>query len=183
MRNMKKIILGYCPTMEPYALKISSNLPNIEILNLGSAANALAYQRDKISDVTLIGRRAKKREITDETKELILKSGFTLVSNYRGMIEESNLKQINIHTAIKKDIAEKFYPNFPNWIFYDDKNTALLNGLSEAVLISWDDWIDDFELLIPMTDMGKSPQFRTPIIYFNKLDENIITTIKNAVNA
>ena len=98
------------------------------------------------------------------------------------MIEESNLKQINVHTAVKKEVAENFYPNFPNWKFYDDNKSALLGGLSKAVLIDWNEWKDDFELLIPMTDTGKSPQFRTPIIYFNELDDNTIATIKNAVN-
>ena len=179
---MKKIIIGYCPTMEPYALKIKNKLPDVEIYNLGSAANALAYQKNKETDVTLIGRKAKEHEISDETKELILKPGFTLVSNYRGMIEENNLKQITVHTAIKKEVAENFYPNFPNWKFYDDNKAALLGGLSEAVLIDWTEWKDDFELLIPMNDTGKSPQFRTPIIYFNELDDNTIATIKNAVN-
>jgi hypothetical protein len=83
------------------------------------------------------------------------------------MISNKDLEMLEIHTSVPKEIIKQKYPYLKDVIYYDSLKDALSNG--KIQLISWDDWDDNFELLIPMDDFNnKNPDFRVPHFYSKK---------------
>ncbi|RLA80710.1 MAG: hypothetical protein DRG33_01930 [Deltaproteobacteria bacterium] len=170
----KRIRLGFCPTMEKYAQQIGILDENIGLFLFGSAAGALkALNYDDI-DIVFIGRIAKKNEIRANTKEIRLGEGCTLISDQKRLIDYQNLANMNIHTALYEKEAKNIISDNANIIYYKTLQEAIDNGIHEAVLINWNDYKDEYELLIPTENGGKVELFRTPVLYFNNLDENYI---------
>jgi len=156
--------LGYCPTMEEY-VKNMNNIQYFEIINLGGAANVLYYLNNDEIDIGVIGRKAKKREF--EGYEKVTGSGYTLITDSKGMIFKDELKNLRIDTAVSKEIVEKEFPELENVVYHKTLQDALDNG--EVQLISWDDWDDKFELLIPVDEFNnKVKKYRVPHIYSKK---------------
>ena len=74
-----------------------------------------------------------------------------------------------------------------NYTFYINSTKEAINeGLNDAVLISWDEYDRDFELLTPMRGNQKAAQFRSPIIYYYPSDsmdvKTLIAQIKGRLN-
>ncbi len=180
----KKISIGYCPTMEPYAIKLAKVLTDFNIENLGGAANALHFLQSGQIDAVLIGRKAKQREINKSIYEKILKKGITLINSTRRFINEEDLPAIQIHTALSKEIVQNTTLANNKILYYNTLYEALdsVKNEKDALLIDWDYWHDDFELLIPINTYGKSPQFRTPILYYTPdLSNDIISRIQEVI--
>jgi len=169
-----KIKIGYCPTMKNFTLKFA-NLHNYEAIEFSSAAQVLYLLKLNKLDMCIIGRQAKKSEFEGFVKRI--DNGYTLISNSKGMIENSRLSSLEIHTNISKNKIEKLFPELKNMKYHDNLNDALNKG--NIQLISWDDWNDDFELLIPIDNQGnKNPKFRVPHIYSNN-EDNLCEINKN----
>ena len=62
--------------------------------------------------------------------------------------------------------------------YKDNLNDCLDDNLNTPVIIDWNDFKDEFELLIPIYEYGKVPQFRAPVIYYKNMDENTIHKLK-----
>jgi len=156
--------IGYCPTMEKYLKKYIDN-KNFELINLGSARQVLSLlDNDKI-DVGVIGRQAKKSEFEGVLKRI--GTGYTLITAIKSMISNEDLETLEIHTNISKEIIKQKYPYLKNIIYHNSLEDALAKG--EIQLISWDNWNDNFELLIPIDDFNnKNPDFRVPHFYSKK---------------
>ncbi len=169
-----KIIMGICPTMIPFAEEIAKKNPEIEIINLGSAAQVLwALTNDQIA-IGLIGRKAKKIEFDGYFKELENKKGYTLVTTQKGFILESDLPNIKVYTNVSPEIVKTQYPNLKNVEYVDKFEDNLKPG--EIRLVSWDDWNENYELLIPVDFAhNKVLRFRKPFL-FSK-DEKLIDKI------
>ena len=160
----KNIKIGYCPTMEEYINNIN-NIQNFEIINLGSAARVLYSLSNNEIDVAVIGRKAKKREF--EGHEKITGPGYTLIANSKGMVLETELKNLRIDTAISKEVVEKEFPELKNVVYHKTLQDALEKA--DVQLITWDDWGDKFELLIPVDEFNnKNKKFRVPHLYSKK---------------
>ena len=56
--------------------------------------------------------------------------------------------------------------------------------LSIPTLVDWNDFEEDYQLLIPMdNNRNKLSSFRAPVIYFNKnVDDSILKSIEDIVN-
>ncbi len=173
MINMK---IGYCPTMEKDLKKYSKN-KNFELIDLGSARQVLYLLDNNEIDVGVIGRQAKRTEFDGVLKRI--GSGYTLITAMKSMISNKALDMLEIHTSVSKEIIEQKYPYLKNIIYHNSLKESLIKG--KIQLISWDDWSDDFELLIPVDDFNnKNPDFRVPHFYSKKevfLDE--LELIKN----
>ena len=153
--------IGYCPTMEEYVKKIK-NIQDFEIINLGSAGRVLSSLSNDEIDIAVIGRKAKKREFVGYEK--VSGEGYTLITDSKSMILKDELKNLKIDTAIPKEIVEKEFPELENVVYHKTLQEALNNG--EVQLISWDDWDDKFELLIPVDEFNKKiKRFRIPHFY------------------
>lgn len=177
----KQIKIGFCPTMQNYAEKISSSNENIEPVLFTSAAEALNSLEAGFIDAAIIGRIAKDHEIGLDTRELRIREGHTLISNQKQIIHYSELEKVNIHTAIPKEITVDIFPNQANIYYYSTTHEAIEKGINEAVLINWDDYMNEFELFIPVYDDGrKLESFRSPVIY-HKLDETYIGLFEKAL--
>ncbi len=165
----KTLILGYCPTMRYLAQNIANNNENIELMQFGLTVEALNELNKGNADFVLVGRIAKRNEIEDSF-ELRLRSGLTLVSKEKSFIYYDALPNMEIHTAIDKEAVKQYLLESENIIFYNSTENAIKNGLNEIVLIDWSDYIDDFELVIPVDrNLDKIEKFRIPIIYtFNQ---------------
>ena len=156
--------IGYCPTMEKYLKKYIDN-KNFELINLGSARQVLFLLDNNEIDVGVIGRQAKKSEFNGVLKRI--GTGYTLITTTKSMISNDGLKTLEIHTNISNEIIKQRYPYLKNIIYHNSLKDALSNG--KIQLISWDNWNDNFELLIPMHDFNnKNSDFRVPHFYSKK---------------
>ena len=174
MNSTNKIKIGICPTMKVFSDQILKQNTNLEIIDLGSAARVLFALSNNELDIGLIGRKAKQREFNGFSREFNSIEGYTLVSNQKGFILENNLSQIKITTSIKKEVIEEKFPKFSKINYY--KKLPLELEENETRLISWDDWNDSFELLIPVDEFNnKILDFRKP--YFFSKNKSLIENI------
>jgi len=156
--------IGYCPTMKKYVINFFKN-KEFELINLGSARQVLFLLNNDKIDVGVIGRQAKKSEFKGVLKRI--GTGYTLITTIKSMISNKDLEMLEIHTSISKEIIKEKYPYLKNVIYHNSLKDALSKG--KIQLISWDDWNDGFELLIPVDDFNnKNPDFRVPHFYSKK---------------
>jgi hypothetical protein len=157
------IMLGYCPTMQPIAEKIAKDNTNVILVVQPSSAQALQALKNAELDIALIGRIAKQSEI-QSVNERMLGQGYTLVTDTKKFIQENELANIKVHTAIEENIAKQILPD-SELFFYSTTQEAINQGLHQAVLIDWIDYEDEFELLVIMKGMQKHEDFRIPVLY------------------
>ncbi len=158
----ERLKLGYCPTMNDDAVLIEAMNPEVELIEYRSASEVLAHLNSKDIDFALIGRKAKTDEL-DNCFERMLKSGYTLIAPSKQFIYYNDLIELKVSTAIDRNIAEKIYPEL-DLEFLESED--ILSGEKNVILISWDDYEDSMELLIPVNpDGSKIKEFRTPILY------------------
>ena len=160
----KKIKLGYCPTMQEDAIYLSKE-NDYELISFGSAIDVLSALKNNQIDKAMIGRKAELSEINQKTKETILRSGYTLVSDKKGFIDYSQLHSIEVYTYLPEKITSSLIPTSSK-IIYTDKNKIIkkIND-KKIVLISWDDWDDEFELIVIMDGNEKVKGFRGVFLY------------------
>ncbi len=173
----KNFKLGYCPTMEGIARELANKNrnENISFVPLGSAAEALYYLKADQIKGALIGRIAKKTEITPDTKRVNLqKDGYTIISWRKGFIDRSGLPDLPVVTYIPESVAKDIIPEVKQIRFVKSNEEMIRHMEDHAGLIPWSDYKDDYELLIPMEDGGKMIRFRLPVIYFKRGNEEII---------
>lgn len=158
----EKLKLGYCPTMTEDAELIKGMNPKIELIEYTSSSTVLASLNSKDIDIALIGRKTKTYEL-DDGFERMLKKGHTLIAPSKEFIYYNDLIKLKIYTAIDRDITEKKYP----YLYFEFlENEDILFDGKNIILISWDDFKNDMELLIPLNpDGSKIKEFRTPILY------------------
>lgn len=157
--DSEKIKLGFCPTMQEEAENLAKQ-NNYELVKLKSASEVLYMLKSDKIDKALIGRKAKAEEINPETKELILKSGYTLVSNQKKFVDYSQLSALDIYSHLENNFA------FPTKIISKKEIESRVQE-SKIVLISWDDWNDYFELIVVMDGSKKVKEFRGSFLYEN----------------
>ncbi len=154
--------IGTCPTMLKYAEEISKK-NNLEIVQNRSAAEVLYNLSTGILDIGIIGRKAERIEFTGYEKRL-KNVGYTLIYIQKAAIDYRQLGEITIHTYLAKDIVENNFSELKRIVYHNSLEESLNSG--EINLIDWNDWQDDFNLLIPVDEFGnKIEKFRTPILY------------------
>ncbi len=166
------IKLGYCPTMVEIAKMIQEKNQHVSLVPYDFTAQALQSLNKKEVDVVLVGRIAENNEL-GEVFEKRLKDGLTLVGREKMLIRMDDLQKSRIHTYVTKEQAQEYIPNTDKIIYHDSFESAIKEGINDAVLIKWSDFSDDFELIIPVDEnMNKIEKFRIPVLYsYNK--ENI----------
>ena len=156
---LEKEKIGYCPTMVHEAFQIAER-KNYELIQFNSASEVLLSLNKNQIDYALIGRKPYSYEINGKIKEEILKSGKTLVSNEKRLIDISQLNYLRINTYLT-GLDDK------NIVYYESKEEALERiNHGEIVLISWEDWGDDFELIVPVyPNREQVKEFRGVFLY------------------
>ena len=171
---MTEIVMGFCPTMGIFLDEMKGLDIGIKPLQLGIAAQVLALLRGGYMNAGLVGRIAKKIEINDNIKEMRLAKGYTLVGKFKTAIPYGELPGMEIHTYLPEEVVKSFIPEAGNIIYHKSIEDAISEGVNSAVLIDWDDYSDDYELVIPIEGGGKVLKFRTPTIYYHtEIEENI----------
>ena len=156
-------LLGYCPTMREAAYSLSSE-NGYELLELNSASEVLFGLRSGKIDKALIGRKAKLLEINGDVNKEVLKSGYTLVSSKRGSIEYSLINELEIHTYVDREVASRLIQE--SEIYYSDKDFVLEKiRQGNIALIPWEDWDDEFELIVVTKGPKKAKEFRGEFLY------------------
>jgi hypothetical protein len=179
-----KIKLGYCPTMKNYSEQIAKKNTdkNIILIETRSSSDALYDLMNNKIDVAIIGRIAKQEEYkNNENKianEKILGKGYTLVSNDKKFIQKYDLDKIRIHTSINESVARNLLPK-SDITFHATTEDAIKKGISDAVLIDWKEYKEEFELVVIMDGINKEPSFRIPVIYSFKDDFYNIKEVQN----
>ncbi len=162
--NVQKT-LGYCETFERLAFDFARENKDIVLKKFDSSFTVLSNLKNGNLDYAIIGRKAYAYEIDSSIQETPLQDlGFTLVSKSKGFVEYDDLKNIKIHTYLNKEDVENFIDS-ENIVFHQDLETAIELGLDSTVLISWHDWDDSFQLLVPLKEGRKVEKFRTPTLY------------------
>ena len=178
---MKKKI-AYCPTMKPFADKITDSLSDtVEMVEMASAAQVLGALRTGSVDGVLIGRYAKQMEIDSDIKREILKEGYTLVYKVKSGIPAAQLKELTVRTYLDKSELKDFVPLFGTIEYFDTLDECLDGGFETPVIINWKDYRDDLELLIPLEAYGKVPLFRAPVLYYRDIDSGVVESIGSGI--
>ncbi len=157
------IKVGFCPTMQVDAERLQKENENINLVSLSSAGEVLANLEAGKIDLALIGRKAEKTEISKDILERkMFETGFTLINSQKSIISKNEIANLEVKTCLDKSIQEDF-SEF-KIIFEQDCNYQK----EEIWLISWNDWTDDMELLIPVDENGKIKKYRSPFLYGNR---------------
>ena len=178
---MEKYKIAYCPTMQPYVETIAQRVDEVEMMNYSSAGQVLSMLRNSEIDGVLIGRTAASYEIDAKTEFVRLKDGITLAFKMKYGLPEVQLKDIDVLTYLKAEQVDHVKHFFKEIHFRESLDKCLQENLEVPVLVDWNDFRDDFQLLIPMNDFGKTQQFRAPVIYHKNIDEQVIQKIKKAI--
>ena len=158
--------VGYCPTMKPFVDEINKK-NDLESIDFGSARSVLIALNVGKIDFGIIGRVAKKSEFDGFRRRI--GEGYTLVTNVKQMILNEQLPDIKIHTVVPENTVRSLFHELKDVVYHENLDGLLSEG--EVRLISWDDWKDHFELLIPVDEAhNKNPKFRVPHIYSKKDD-------------
>ena len=177
-RNELKI--GFCPTMSEIARKIGQKNGNVTLIPLGSAAEALYYVKSGALDGVIIGRIAKRTEISDSVRRLALQNqGVTLVARQKGFIDYRDLPHIPIVTYLSEETVRPLIHDTRNTQFVIDFNEAeAFLTRNNAALIDWSDYSDSLELLIPVDESGnKIIDFRLPSLYYQASREEEVKNL------
>ncbi len=175
--------ISYCPTMTPYIEKISSEIEGIKLLPASSAAEALYLLQTKYAQGIIIGRVAKKSEIPDEIFAYRLKDGKTLIYRQKVVVNIKNLKHVDVYTYLSRNSLKDVEILFRSVTFFDTLDECLRDDLETPVLVDWQDYRDEFELLIPVNESGKIPYFRAPIFYYYRdtTTKKVLEKMKKAI--
>jgi hypothetical protein len=158
-------IIGYCPTMERYAIYFEEK--GFEIKKYNSSQEVISELKKNNIDIALIGRIAKKEELNQEGCFLEC-SKYTLISNKKEFIFYNDIFNREIHTYLKKETVSEILKGHENIIYHKDLDSAT-KDLSKTILIEWKDYKDEYELVIPLNILGeKIETFRVPILYTNQ---------------
>lgn len=178
----KQIVLGYCPTMGELAKEIELKNEFVKIKPYESSAKGLKDLNNEMIDAVLVGRVAENSEIKKEVFEKRLREGFTLIGSEKRMINVDEIKNENIHTFENESIVIEYLEDYDSSVlkkvvFYNSFEEAVNARINGIVFISWNDFRDDYSLVIPVDEKGnKIERFRIPIIY--SFDESIIEELK-----
>ncbi len=166
--------IAYCPTMEPYIVKIQEHFPEVNFISMPSAGMVLSKLKQHTIDGVIIGRPAYSYELNPDTKFVRFRDGYTLVYQSKMAIEEKKLKELKIITYLKRETIKEYLPLFKSIEFLPSLQACLSFNLATPVLIDFKDFSDNFELLIPVNAYGKSQMFRAPVMYHNHIDSALI---------
>jgi len=178
----KQIVLGYCPTMGELAKEIELKNEFVKIKPYESSAKGLKDLNNEMIDAVLVGRVAENSEIKNEVFEKRLREGFTLIGSEKRMINVDEIKNENIHTFENESVVIEYLEDYDSSVlkkvvFYNSFEEAVNARINGIVFISWNDFRDDYSLVIPVDEKGnKIERFRIPIIY--SFDESIIEELK-----
>ncbi len=172
-QEKEQLKIGYCKTFERYARSLAEE-NNLNLVELGSSFEVLSSLANDKIDYAVIGRRAYKHEINEQTLEIPLKEfGWTLVSSEKDFFEYSDIESLEIHTYLNEDEVSNFFPAKPKLHYHENIDEAFENGIT---LIHWEDFRDEFELVVPLESNNKIEKFRVPILYKDKNKEPLEKT-------
>lgn len=160
------VVIGYCPTMQIYLEEFGDDQVRFE--SFSTSSESLQKLREGKVDAVLIGRRARQEELVQGISMKQLKEGFTLVGTEPGMIDYDLLTEFVVYTNYDEQEVEGLLPADTQLVFVDSLEEALtqLTSQRHLALISWSDYSDELELVIPMRGDAKVEEFRAPHLYY-----------------
>ncbi len=161
-KEKQNLILGYCNDFIAEAIVLAEQ-NDIDLVRLPSYVDVLSSLKSGEIDYAFIGRRAYGNQIDEQTLEIPLrKYGWTLVSSEEIFFEYSDIEDLEIHTYLNQEEVENFFAYEPSIVFHEDIDSAIEN---EIALIHWEDFRDDFQLVVPTQNGNRVEKYRTPILY------------------
>jgi hypothetical protein len=163
--DFEKNVVGYCPTMFEEALKFKQENENVVLIEFQSASDVLLALKNNNIGLAIIGRKAKQYEINDYTQEIMKESSFVIVFKEKILINSEDLVLIPIHTH-HVNYPKKYFSNEKVFIhsnFEETISKAFSNN--EPALITWEEFLDEFELLVVMNGLQKNKDFRGIFFY------------------
>jgi hypothetical protein len=167
-----KLKLGYCPSMSEEAIKIDELNDNIQLVPKSNTAEVLNSLNNGDIDIALVGRIAAQSEVYNATEKR-LDEGYTLVTSVKKFIQKNEISSLRVHTYLDRVIADELLTG-ADIIYYSDFKRAIGEGLNDVVLIDWDDYSENMNLLVVMDGELKAREFRIPILYSIYYDLNLL---------
>ncbi len=96
-------------------------------------------------------------------------------------IPVESLKGIDVITYLSPERISHLSSFFRHIKHLESLEDCLNFRLEVPVIIDWNDYRDDFELLIPMNKMGEKVQeFRAPVLYHIGIPDEIVLKIQGS---
>ncbi len=180
-RENERIKIAFCPTMGVFMEELNS-ISEIEQVPVPSAGQALFLLKSGAVDGTIIGRYAKRSELPRESEFVKLRGGQTLIYRQKTGIPVEALKDVQVITYLSPEGIHHLSGFFKSVEHLERLEECLKYGLEVPVIIDWNDYRDDFELLIPVNEMGeKILEFRAPVLYHMEIPEGIVSQIEEKI--
>ena len=179
--NGKRYRVAFCPTMGVFMERLD-DMEEIEQVPVGSAGQALVLLRTGQAEGVIIGRYAKAVELPNNAKFVKLMGGKTLVYQQKMGVPVEALKDVDALTYLKPEEIAHISGLFRHVEHLESLDDCLRYGLRIPVIIDWNDYRDEFELLIPVNERGeKVMDFRAPVMYHRGISEEIISRISERI--
>jgi hypothetical protein len=158
-------IVGFCPTMAPYAKALSD--VGFTTIAYSSTSQALLNLGQGNIDMALIGRAAELGEIGPGISGELLKDGYALIGPEKLFIDSSIPL---LHTAIPEAELNKL-PQGLEIVRHESPgeaiDAAIKAGNTNAALIYWSEFSSDYCCLVtPVIGPEKIGLFRSPHAYY-----------------
>ncbi len=180
-RENERVKIAFCPTMGVFMEELNS-ISEIEQVPVPSAGQALFLLKSGAVDGTIIGRYAKRRELSGGSEFVKLRGGQTLVYLQKSGIPVEALKDVQVITYLSPESIRHLSGFFKSVEHLESLEECLKYGLEIPVIIDWNDYRDDFELLIPVNRRGEKVfEFRAPVLYHTGIPESIVSQIEEKI--
>ena len=181
MRENERVKIAFCPTMGVFMEELS-DMDEIEQVPVPSAGQALFLLKSRAVDGTIIGRYAKRSELPEGSSFVKLRGGQTLIYRQKTGIPVEVLKDVQVITYLSPESVSHLSGFFKSVEHLESLEECLKYGLEIPVIIDWNDYRDDFELLIPVNRRGeKVLEFRAPVLYHTGIPEVIVSKIEEKI--
>ncbi len=179
--NGKMNKVAFCPTMGVFMERLD-DMSDIEQVPVGSAGQALVLLRTGQVEGVIIGRYAKAMELPNNAKFVKLMGGRTLVYLQKMGVPVEALKDVDVLTYLKPEEIADISGLFRHVEHLESLDDCLRYGLKIPVIIDWNDYRDDFELLIPVNERGdKVLDFRAPVLYHTGIPQETVSEIEKRI--
>jgi hypothetical protein len=171
--------VAYCPSMAVHLEKLD-DFDNLELIEVDNTRIALNLLSSGTVDVAFVGILAYPDELLEEIEVLVLFDRLTIISNQRGIIEETVLSEQLIYTYL--DVPDSF--SHLNLVVVDKEDALSAARLGGFALISWSDFDESDEsisLVNVMQGIEKVELYRNPSFYYSEEFEEQVLMIKKSM--
>lgn len=163
LRSRSRLTVGYTAKAKSYLSRIGG--PSKRVFFEDSASLITALNEGEV-DLALFEGKIKSSEFLDDFQEILLEDGLVLVSHNAKKIELEELKQMPVHTHLDEELLGQYFVELENVTYHDSFGKAAVAGLSQALLVRWSDYHDEFSVVEVLEDGEEFLIPSAPFLYY-----------------